>query len=333
VKVDQIPAVAGEKHQSTKRSTIKVGTRSSKLARLQTDIVIEQLRAHHPDRNFEIHMVTTGGDKNRSVPIAELGSQGVFVKELEDALLTHDVDIVVHSLKDLPSEMAKGLVLASVLTREDARDVLVSRGNLKFEDLPAGSRIATSSRRRAAQLRSWRQDLIFTDIRGNIPTRIQKHDDGKCDAIVLAAAGLIRLELTDRIAQYFDFERCVPAAGQGALAVECRAVDEPLRDLLANIDDSTVRAEIEAERALLSSLGGGCSVPIGAFAKAEGEQLVLIASVSSLDGKDTVRMEMTGPIHDPERLGKCLAQDLLKNGAETILYALRASSPNAISPP
>ncbi|MCA9806150.1 MAG: hydroxymethylbilane synthase, partial [Cyanobacteria bacterium HKST-UBA02] len=241
---------------------MKVGTRASKLARLQTDLVVGRIAEGFPSETVEIVTISTGGDRNRSVPIADLGVRGVFVKELEDALLAGEVDFVVHSLKDMPSDLPDGLCLVAVLNREDRRDVLVSRDGLSLAKLPPKSRVATSSRRRAAQIKAVRDDLEFVDIRGNVPTRIEKMQAGQCDAMVLAAAGLTRLGLDEHISEAFAIDVCTPAAGQGALALECREKDRELIAKLISLDEPTVRAEIECERAYLAELGGGCSVPI-----------------------------------------------------------------------
>jgi len=316
-----------------KPGTIRVGTRGSQLASLQTEIVINKLLREHPKMRFEMIAITTRGDKDKSSPIASLGGTGVFVKELEDALLADEVDFVVHSLKDLTTELPKGLSLAAVLAREDARDVLVSKDNLRLEQLPAACKLATSSNRRTAQIRSIRKDLEIVDIRGNIPTRLRKLDEGQCEAMVLAAAGLIRLKLTNRISQYLDLDSCIPAAGQGALAAECRQGDNAIIALLQTIEDLQTRAEITAERTLLRRLSGGCSVPIGAFAQASGSELKLIGCVAAIDGSEVIRHEIIGNTEQSEELGEQLAIKLLKMGAESILYGLKMLAPNAISPP
>ncbi len=249
---------------STKISQpIKVGIRRSKLAIVQAEIVLARLRSHNPELQFELIYVTNPGDKIRDRPIAEVGESGVFVKELENALLAKTVAIVVHSLKDLPTEMPKDLALAAVSDREDPRDVLISHKQLKFSQLPKDATVATSSRRRSAQLLAQRKDLKFIDIRGNVPTRLKKHDDGQCNAIILAAAGLIRLGLAERITEFLPIDICLPAAGQGVLGCQCRKDDTAIYQLLSKINDPKVEAEVVAERTFLQELGGGCSVPIG----------------------------------------------------------------------
>jgi hydroxymethylbilane synthase len=326
---------AGKSKTPTRRSNkVKVGTRESKLARIQTALALAALSAEFPELDFEIIPITTGGDERQDRPIAELGSRGVFVKELEDALYEGRVDLVVHSLKDMPTEIPSGLWLAAVLDRADARDVLVSKNGARLQDLPEGARVATSSRRRTAQLKHIRPDLSFCDIRGNIQTRLRKLDEDQCDAMVLAAAGLIRLGLPQRISEYFDIHTCTPAAGQGALAMECRLNDERILALLAPIDDDPVRAAISAERAFLDGLGGGCSVPVGAFAEMKDDgSLRLTGCVAALDGSKILRHSMTGKPGECITLGGELVEHFYQKGAASILEGLKQSAPAAISPP
>ncbi len=271
---------------TTKKRRLIVGTRASKMARIQTDFFISQFTAKFPQNECEIVPITVSGERDYARPIAELGIEGVFVKELEEALLNKEIDLVVHSLKDLTTTLPSSLVLACVLNRIDPRDVLVSQNNISFAKLPAGSRVATSSRRRMAQLRAWRDDLSYMDIRGNVPTRLEKLDDDYCDAIVLAAAGLIRLGLEERITEFFSLETSLPVAGQGALAIECRTDDTELLAQLNTLDDRETRLAITAERAFLATVGGGCSMPIGAYAKLTAPDTILLeACITSLDGK------------------------------------------------
>lgn len=317
---------------AAERKTIRIGTRESKLALLQTDMIINVCKERFPDQQFEIVGLSTSGDKVLNKPIAQLGGTGVFVKELEDALLENRVDFVVHSLKDVPTQIPEGLIVAAVLLRDDPRDVFVSRENVRFEDLPAGSRVATSSRRRAAQLGALRNDLQFVDVRGNVPTRLRKLDENQCDGMVLAAAGLLRLGFGERIAQYFEPSMSVPAAGQGALAVECRAADTSVRELLAEIDDEKVRAEVDAERAFLGRMGGGCSVPIGVLGRLE-ESGVLRLSACVADGSRVVTGERQGTADGACELGLALAEDMLSRGAADILDAILQKPQQPISPP
>lgn len=311
---------------------MRVGTRASDLARLQTQMVVDRLKEVSPETDVEVVLITTGGDKVQDRPIAQIGTRGVFVKELEEALLDGSVDFVVHSLKDMPTDVPPGLVLVAVLNRSDPRDVFLSRDGSSFANLKPGARVATSSRRRAAQLSHLRSDLNFVDIRGNVPTRLRKLEEGQCDAMILAAAGLLRLGLDKHIVEYFESDKCTPAAGQGALAVECRDEETSLL-LLKKIDDKLVRAEIECERAFLEELGGGCSVPIGALAKAEKGRLVLEGCIAALDGKTVFRNKLEGDLNEAREIGKKLSKLMIKGGAESVVAALRESVPSKISPP
>lgn len=318
-----------------RREKLTVGTRESKLACLQTDQVISKIHSFFPNLELQILHITTGGDKVLDRPIAELGGRGVFVKELEEALLDGRVDLVVHSLKDLPTDMPAGLTLACVLNREDARDVFLSTRAESFWQLAADSTVATSSRRRAAQLKALRQDLKFVDMRGNIPTRVRKLEEGQCDAMILAAAGLHRLEMQDKIKEYLSPDQVTPAAGQGVLAVECRQEDEDIQSLLQQLEDKGTRYEITAERAFLDCLGGGCSVPAGVLAKFDGKtnSLQIDACVAALDGSRIFRASKQGPAAQATVLGLSLAREIEELGAAAVLDELRQSTPNVVSPP
>lgn len=316
-----------------KPNRFKVGTRESLLARLQTDLALNAIQAKFPGLSFEIIAVKAMGDKNQQTPLAELGGRGVFVKELEDALLDGRVDFVVHSLKDLPTEMIQGLSLAATLERADPRDVLVSKNKMTFGELPPGSRVATSSRRRAAQLAALRNDVEFIDIRGNIQTRLRKFDEGQCDAMVLAAAGLLRLQLEDRISQFFEVDVSTPAVGQGALAIECRSDDSEVFSILHTINEEDVSTCTQAERAFLNTMGGGCSVPVGAIARIIADQIELSACVASVDGSKVLRKEHRGPTNDPEKVGFELAQTMLSLGAREIIGGLKEADLGLVSPP
>jgi hydroxymethylbilane synthase len=311
-----------------------VGTRESQLARLQTDIAIGAIAARHPEIKLEIVTIKTLGDKVLGKPIAELEGRGVFVKELEEALIRQEVDFVVHSLKDLPTDMSAGLTLRAVLGREDARDVLVAKHNMTLSKLPPAATIASSSRRRAAQLLALRSDLRFVDVRGNIPTRLRKLDEGIADAMVLAAAGLIRLGQPERIAEYFPFGTVTPAVGQGVLALECRADDGYTCQLLDSMNDAALAPLAACERAFLNRIGGGCSVPVGAIAEASAHQKIkLQACIASLDGLSLMRMQAEGSMAEPETLGQQLADSMLAAGGQRILQSLRESAPLAVPPP
>jgi hydroxymethylbilane synthase len=313
--------------------TFKVGTRDSILARLQTDLALQAVSAKFPDLKFEILAVKTSGDKILNKPLAELGGRGVFVKELEEALLESKVDFVVHSLKDLPTVMPDGLTLAATIDRADPRDVLVSREGLKFAELPIGARVATSSRRRTAQLLVLRQDLNFVDIRGNIQTRMRKLEEDQCDAMVLAAAGLHRLGLTDRIAEYLDLDKSTPAVGQGAMGIECRDDNTEILEILQAVNEKDLWNCVTAERAFLNVLGGGCSVPVGAIAEiVDDDRLELRVCIASLDGHKVYRRKASGPVNNAEEIGSALAKQLVDEGAAEIINALLRTNAS-VSPP
>ncbi len=313
---------------------LKVGSRASKMSRTQTDFFIAQFLKQFPENECEVIPITVIGERDYARPIAELGIEGVFIKELEEALLNKEVDFVVHSLKDLPTSLPSKLALACVYNRIDPPDVLISQNNISFRELPSGSRIATSSRRRISQLRTIRDDLVYMDIRGNVPTRIEKLDDGYCDAIVLAASGLTRIGMANRITEYFELDVSLPVPGQGALGIECRVDDDALVAQLEGLDDPATRFAISAERTFLATVGGGCSMPVGAYAKLTDARTVLLTGcITSLDGKQVIRGEMSGTTDEVEELGKRLAKHLLEQGAQNIVDGLRNLSPSTVSPP
>lgn len=336
-----------------------VGTRGSALAMWQTEAVIALLQRQHPAAHFTVQTVKTQGDKTQALatPLTQLGEKGVFVAELEQALLAgrlditveplndhllveherqvmqqhQSIDAAVHSLKDMPGQLSPGLTIAAITERADPRDVLVSRRGLTLAQLPQGARVATSSLRRRAQLLHGRPDLTIVEIRGNIDTRLRKAlaPDGP-DAIVLAAAGLQRLGLAEYITEYLSLDVMLPAAGQGALAVEVRAADERLSRLVATADHPPTRQAVQAERALLNELGGGCQTPIGVYACVEDgpgqEELWVRAVVASPDGACLLRREGHGSIDCPEELGRSVAQALLAAGAGALLAVVRVGS-------
>ena len=295
-------------------------------------MIVDELARRFPEIAVHIVPINTKGDKVLDKPLHSFGGTGVFVKELEEALFENTVDLVVHSLKDLPTDIPAGLHLGATLLRDDPRDVLVSKNGIEFDKLAPGSLVATSSRRRMAQLSYRRSDLKFVDIRGNVPTRLRKLDEGECDAMILAAAGLLRLGLGDRITQYFEPDVCMPAAGQGALALECRESDKFVVDVLAKLNDASTCAQITAERAFLKKLGGGCSVPIGVLARIQdGNRLILTACVA--DGEKVLVDKTTGSLESPEELGFQLAEKMLRSGAKSILEAVLQKPQETISPP
>lgn len=298
---------------------LRIGTRGSLLARTQTGMVVEALRAAHPDVEIETQIIQTTGDVQRNVPFAQVGTKGMFVKEIEQALLDGAIDVGVHSLKDMPSELPAGLELACVPPREDPLDALLSRTGVPFADLPQYAVIGTSSLRRQAQLRALRPDLRVEELRGNLDTRMRKLDEGEYDAILLAVAGLNRLGLGERITERLAPEICVPAAGQGALALETRCGDTQTLALLQKLHDSQTAAAVTAERSFLETLGGGCSVPAGALATLQEDRLHLIGLIAAPTGRQVIRAEHSGALSDAAHIGAELSATLLAQGGRELL--------------
>ena len=298
---------------------VVIGTRGSSLAMCQAQMVQAMLEERYPDRSFTLQTIKAQADKNPELPLVAMSGEGVFVKELEAALLEGRIDLAVHSMKDLPLETPPGLRIAAVLEREEPRDALVSRSGESLEQLPKGARIGTSSLRRQSQLRRRRPDLELLEIRGNVDTRLRKLDEGRYEAIVVAACGLIRLGLEEHITEYLAIDQMVPEPGQGALAVETRADDRATCEMVRAFDDPQTRACIEAERAFLRALGGGCRVPIAAYASAKSGTLELEGAVIAPDGHDERRGTLTGPITEPVTLGERLAEELTSQGARKLL--------------
>lgn len=297
---------------------VRIGSRGSMLALAQSNWVKQQLMQRYADLEVDLTIIKTSGDQFVDRPIPAIGGKGVFTKEIEDALLRGDIDIAVHSMKDLPTELPAGLAIAAVPSREDARDVLVSRNHQGLKALPAGARLATGSLRRQAQLLHCRADLKMAPIRGNIDTRLRKLDEGEVDALVMAAAGLKRIGQAERIAEFLADEVCVSAAAQGALGIEARD-DGAMATLLAFLHDASTNAEVAAERALLERLGGGCHVPVGARARVEGDTLRMIGVVASPNGRSLCKGIIEGRSTIAREIGRRLADQLLKNGAAKIL--------------
>lgn len=297
--------------------TLVLATRRSRLARRQTEAVASALRRAWPDLKIEVQLITTQGDRAHDRPLPEIGGKGLFTQELEQALRAGRADLAVHSLKDLPIEDAEGLILGAIPRRADAREVLVAVGPHRLMDLPAGAVVGTSSLRRQAQVLARRPDLIVRPIRGNVETRIRKVQQGQFDAVLLAAAGILRLGLADHVTEWFDFDVMLPAPGQGALAVQCRPEDGDVLKLLERLDDATTRAAVIAERAFLHALGGGCSAPVGAYAHMEGQAIHLAGVVARLDGREVIRVDGTG--EDPLRLGEDVAGEALSRGAQRVV--------------
>ena len=313
------------------RTTVRIGTRGSALALWQADHVTGLLRAAHPRIEVERVVIHTKGDRILDQPLARIGDRGLFTKELEHALLEGTVDLVVHSMKDVPTETVPGLALAAVPPRGPAGDAFVSPRFARLDDLPPGATVATGSLRREAQLRHARPDLRIVGVRGNVATRLRKLDEHGWDAMILAVAGLERLGLGDRVAERLDLARFVPAVGQGALYLQVREGSRAA-SIAAAIDDPETAAAVGAERRFMAALQGGCQVPIGAFASARGRTLHIVGFVARRDGSDLVRREATGPSSDPEALGQTLADAVIAAGGAEVLRDERREGP-AFAPP
>ncbi|HEU4965080.1 MAG TPA: hydroxymethylbilane synthase [Bacilli bacterium] len=300
---------------------IVVGTRKSPLALTQTEWVMAQLKQHHPDLEIGMEKIVTKGDRILDVTLSKVGGKGLFIKEIEQAMYDRRVDFAVHSLKDMPTEMPEGLMIVAITHREDPRDVIISRTGSSFAELPVGAKVGTSSLRRAAQLRNARPDLEIVSVRGNINTRLAKLEEMELDAIVLAAAGLERMGWADKITERLSPELCIPAVGQGALAIQCRSEDKEIREILSVLDDENTRRIVAAERTLLGKLNGGCQIPIGAYAEFDNEELKLTGIVGSADGLTLLKESATGT--DPVALGEAVSQRLIEKGAGEILARVR----------
>ncbi len=304
------------------KKKIRIGTRASKLALWQANWVRSEIERHHPDTEVELVRIKTTGDRITDVPLAKVGGKGLFVKEIEDALLNGKVDLAVHSMKDVPTVLPEGLWLRAVTEREDARDVVVARNGRRLLDLPSGARIGTSSLRRQAQLLMLRPDFEVLQLRGNLDTRLRKLDEGIYDAVILAGAGIKRLGWTDRITEYLEPDRLLPAIGQGALGIETRVDDEFINGLVAFFDHPPTSTAVRAERAMLKRLEGGCQVPIAAYGTVEKEALTLTGLVATTDGRKVLKDAVEGRTDRAEELGTILAERLIDMGAGAILEEL-----------
>jgi hydroxymethylbilane synthase len=299
---------------------LRIGTRASALAKWQA----ESVRAGLAEAGIpsELVLVRTAGDRDQQTPLRDFsgqGGKGIFIKELEEALLAETVDLAVHSMKDVPTELPVGLAISALCKRHDVRDALVSRAGLAFSKLPAGARVGTSSLRRQAQLRHHRGDLEMAEIRGNVDTRLAKVERGDYDAIVLAKAGLDRLGLAGRITEVISTEICLPAAGQGAIGIETRVGDAEVVGAVALLDDIETQIAVDAERVVLAALEGGCQVPVGVWARLESRELVIEAVVLAPDGSESVRVKRAGPAQDAQRVANEVAAALLEQGAGRML--------------
>jgi len=302
-------------------TTVRIATRKSALALWQAEYVKAQLEHFHSGINVVLVPMTTKGDIILDTPLAKVGGKGLFVKELEVAMLEDRADIAVHSMKDVPVDFPEGLGLEVICPREDPRDAFVSNTFKTLSELPQGAIVGTSSLRRQCQLKASRPDLDIRDLRGNVNTRLRKLDEGQYDAIILAAAGLIRLEMSERIAQFIEPEEMLPANGQGAVGIECRTDDETIKALLAPLECGTTRIRVLTERAMNKALEGGCQVPIASYGviSEDGKEIHLRGLVGAVDGSEMIESEITGPVEQGEALGDKLAQELLSRGADKIL--------------
>ncbi|MDH4237800.1 MAG: hydroxymethylbilane synthase [Nitrospira sp.] len=302
-----------------RRPNLILGTRASKLALQQSEWFQSRIHAVAPDVRVALRKIQTSGDKIVDVPLAKIGGKGLFVKEIEEALLAGEIDLAVHSMKDVPAQLPDGLDILCVPAREDARDALISRDGRSFKDLPQGARVGTASLRRQAQLLNARPDLRIEMLRGNLDTRLRKLKEGQFDAIVLAAAGLHRLAWAQEITEYLDPVLSLPAIGQGALGIEGRSDDQFVRSVLELLNDRTTATAVTAERAFLARLEGGCQVPIAAYATLSNGQLMMDGLVASVDGKTVLRDRIQGSSQEAHALGVQLAERLLARGGDKIL--------------
>lgn len=301
---------------------IRIATRRSPLALWQANFVKQNLLLAHKNLTVELIPMMTQGDIILDSPLAKIGGKGLFVKQLEQAILTNQADIAVHSIKDIPAQFPEGLTLATICQRDDVRDAFISNHYSNLDELPNGAIVGTSSLRRQCQLRANYPHLQIKDLRGNVGTRLAKLDNQEYDAIILASVGLKRLDLQDRIKQYIDISSILPAVGQGAIGIETRANDKPLLDILSVLDDKNSRICIQAERAMNKALQGGCQVPIACYSQLNNDILSLQGLVGSIDGSKIIKATVEGSINDPEKLGQTLAEHLLKQGAKSILQEL-----------
>jgi len=297
---------------------IRIGTRKSLLALAQSNGIKDQIEAQYPDVTVDLVKIVTKGDKILDVPLAKVGGKGLFVKELEEAMLLKEADLAVHSMKDVPAELPDGLHLGIITKRQDPRDAFISNKYASLAEMPDGAKVGTSSLRRRSQLAQMRPDLVIEDLRGNLDTRLRKLDEGQYDAIILAAAGLNRLKL-DRATAYFEPHEMLPAVGQGAVGIEMRVADQELLNALMYLDDKDTKDNVTAERAFLLRLEGGCQVPIAAYSQVDGDNLTLIGLVSSIEGDQVIKETASGNRQDAKKIGVELAERILGMGGKEIL--------------
>lgn len=304
------------------RKEIIVGSRGSRLALIQSELVISELKKHYPQIDFKIKKIKTIGDKILDKTLNKIGGKGLFVKEIETALLKGEIDMAVHSMKDVPSEFPKGLQISAITKRKDVRDILITKEGNSFNELKQGAKIGTSSLRREAQLRGLRKDLNIVPIRGNVETRINKIKEMDLDGVILAAAGLIRLGLEDRISESFSPYDIVPAVGQGALGIETREDDSFIREMVSKINDDSTSLAVKGERRFMTILNGGCHVPVGGFAYIEDDKLKMVGMVSSIDGQRIIKAYGEDEVQNYGELGSKIAEEVLSRGGREILQEL-----------
>ncbi len=298
---------------------IKIGTRGSKLALAQTNSVVESLKKVAPELTAEICVIKTSGDIMQDVSLLQIGGQGAFVKEIEEALLSGSVDLAVHSMKDVPGETPEGLTFAAILSREDVRDVLVSRGRIKMEFMPKGAMIGTGSLRRGAQIKAILPDINIVPLRGNIDTRLKKIETENLTGVILAAAGMKRLGYVEAITQFLPVELMLPAVGQGALGLQVRKTDRDLAGILSKLNHTATALAVTAERSYLRALGGGCRLPIAAYGLIEGQRLTLEGLVAAPNGTSVIRDKVWGALDEAEDMGRRLADMIMEKGGKKLL--------------
>ena len=300
-----------------------IGTRGSKLALWQANYVKEALQNEFPNLNFEVIKIKTKGDKILDSPLFKIGSKGLFTKDIENALIRKEIDFAVHSLKDLPTSIDNRLKISAIIKRDDPRDVIISKNNLRLAELPKNAKIATSSLRRKAQLLNFRNDFEIVDIRGNIDTRIRKFDESNFDALILAKAGVVRMGYQERISEILSVEIMLPAAGQGAVAIEILKKNKLAEDIASILNDKETVLATYVERSFLNHLGGGCQVPIGVLAQIDGNMIKVDGMIATIDGKRVIKGFLMGDIKDFKNLGKQLAEDILNRSGSEILESIR----------
>ena len=298
---------------------IIIGTRGSKLALWQANFIKNEIEKKYKNVRIELKIIKTKGDKILDVPLAKVGGKGLFVKEIEEALLREEIDLAVHSMKDVPTFFPDGLYLPVITKREDYRDAFISRNGLKLKEMPENSIIGTSSLRRKSQIMNVRKDFHIKDLRGNVDTRLRKLDEGEFDAIILAVAGLKRMGFSEKITEYLDEKVMIPAIGQGALGIEIRENDDRILEIISFLKDDKTFIEVNAERAFLRKLEGGCQVPIGCYAKINDAELRILGFVADIEGKNFIKDSISGKIDDYEKLGVQLAEKILIKGGKEIL--------------